>query len=78
MNEPENETTTCDRFHLLKRVYESALREEALYQYGGGASIQQAIRYKSGASAESALARDRFIAHYRGCPNCMKNRDDPR
>jgi hypothetical protein len=74
MNEPRNPTTTCDKFRLLKEEYESALHEEALYQYGGGASYQQAIRYKSEAFAASALARDRFMAHYKGCPNCERDR----
>jgi hypothetical protein len=37
----------CGKFRLLKQGYESALREEALYQSGGGASFQQAIQYES-------------------------------
>jgi len=35
MNEPE----ACDKFQLLKQEYESALREDALYQYGGAATV---------------------------------------
>jgi hypothetical protein len=41
----------CDEFRLLKQEYESALREEALYEYGGAASLRQAIRYGSAAVA---------------------------
>jgi|HubBroStandDraft_6_1064221.scaffolds.fasta_scaffold8812740_1 hypothetical protein len=38
-----------------------ALREEALYEYGGGpASLRQAIQYESGAIAASTFARDRL------------------
>lgn len=64
----------CDKFRLLKREYESALREEALYEYGGAASVRQAIRYASAAIAASAHARDRFITHYKDCSSCKKNR----
>ena len=67
---PEN----CAKFWLLKQEYESALREEALYEYGGAASIRQAVRYESAAIAVSALARDRLIAHYKSCPRCKLNR----
>jgi hypothetical protein len=80
MNEPlrpgnsENQATACDKFRLLKQEYESALREEALYQYGGAASVRQAIRYESGAIDASAQARDRLITHYKGCPRCKTNR----
>jgi hypothetical protein len=63
----------CDKFRLLKQEYESALREEALYENGGAASIQQTIQYESGAIAESTQARDRFITHYKGCPRCKTN-----
>jgi hypothetical protein len=73
MNGPENQATACDRFHLLKQEYESALREEALYEFGGAASLRQALRYKSEAMAESVLARNRFITHYKGCPSCNRN-----
>ena len=68
MNEP------CDKFQWLKQAYESALGEEALYEYGGAASLRQAIRYESAALAVSAIARDRLIAHYKGCPRCGMNR----
>jgi hypothetical protein len=71
---PENQTQACDKFRLLKQQYESALREEALYQYGSAASLRQAIRYEPEAIAASAYARNRFIAHYKGCPNCKRNR----
>jgi hypothetical protein len=64
----------CDKFRLLKREYESALREEALYECGGAATLRQAIQYESGAIAASTLARDRFIAHYKQCPRCKANR----
>jgi hypothetical protein len=58
----------------LQQEYESALREEALYEYGGGASVRQAIRYESAAITASAHARDRLISHYKGCPVCETNR----
>jgi hypothetical protein len=64
----------CDRFQLLKQEYESALREEALYQYGGAASLQQVIRYEGKAIAASTHARDRFIGHYKACPRCKTAR----
>jgi hypothetical protein len=64
----------CDRFRLLKQEYESALREEALYEYGGAASLRQAIRYKTEAITASTHARDRLITHYKGCPVCETNR----
>ena len=70
MNEPE--ATACDKFRLLKQEYESALQEEALYEYGGAASIRQAILYESAAIAVSSLARDRLITHYKGCPDCKR------
>lgn len=65
----------CDGFQLLKQEYESALRDEALSQYGGAASIQSVIRYEGDAAAGSTHARDRFIAHYRACPRCKTARD---
>jgi hypothetical protein len=55
----------CERFRGLKREYEGALREEALYEYGGAASLRQSVRYKSEAIAVSTLARNRLIAHYK-------------
>jgi hypothetical protein len=69
-----NDPTACDRFRLLKQEYESALQEEALYQYGGGASVRQTIRYESGAIDASTQARDRLITHYQGCTRCKANR----
>jgi hypothetical protein len=74
---PENQATACDKFRLLKQEYESTLREEALYRYGGGASVRQAIRYESGAIDASAEARDRLITHYKVCPRCTANRTQP-
>jgi hypothetical protein len=74
MSGPEDQATACDQFRLLKHEYESALREEALYEFGGAASFRQATNYKSQAIADSVYARDRFIAHYKGCPSCKRNR----
>ncbi len=74
MNEPSG---ACDKFQLLKREYESALREEALYEYGGAASLRQAIQYESKAIAVSALARDRLITHYKNCSRCKANHASP-
>jgi hypothetical protein len=65
----------CDGFQLLKQEYESALREEALSQYEGGASLQEVIRYEGDAIAGSTQARNRFIAHYKACPRCRTARD---
>jgi hypothetical protein len=45
-------------YQLLKRGYESALREFELYERGGPASTQQAIRYEGEAIAVSASAED--------------------
>jgi hypothetical protein len=72
-----NDPTACDKFRLLKQEYESALREEALYQYEGGASVRQTIKYESGAIDASGQARDRLITHYKGCPKCNSNRTQP-
>jgi hypothetical protein len=76
MNEPlrAGDPDACGGFRLLKQEYESALREEALYEYEGTASIQQTIGYESAAIAASVLARDRLITHYKGCPVCTANR----
>jgi hypothetical protein len=62
----------CDKFRLLRQEYESALGEEALYQYGGEAALRQPIRYESEAVAASTHARDRLITHYKGCPDCKR------
>jgi hypothetical protein len=76
MNEPlrVGNLEACDKFRLLRQEYESALCEEALYDPGGAASIEQTIRYGNGAIAASAIARDRLIAHYKGCPRCKMDR----
>jgi hypothetical protein len=76
MNEPFRPCNpdACHKFQLLKQEYESALHEEALYEYAGAASLRQAIRYKSEAIAASTLARDRLITHYKSCPICKTNR----
>ena len=63
----------CDKFRLLRQEYESALGEEALYQYGGEAALRQPIRCESGTVAASAHARDRLITHYKGCPDCKRS-----
>jgi FixJ family two-component response regulator len=60
----------CSEYQLLKRDYESALREEQLYDCGGAASAQQAIKYKSEAKAASVVAGERFAIHSRCCPVC--------
>jgi hypothetical protein len=67
--------TSCAQFQLLKQAYESTLREEALYEIGGPASFQQAIKYKGEAKAASTDARDRFIDHYKRCTVCRKSRE---
>ena len=64
----------CAKFRLLKQEYESALREAALYEYGGAAPLRHAIRHKREAIAASMFARDRFVTHSKGCPVCEKNR----
>jgi hypothetical protein len=51
------------------------LREQALYEYGGAASLRQALQHESKAIDESALARDRLITHYKVCPRCKMNRE---
>ena len=65
---------SCATFRLLKQDYESALREEALYEYGDKAPFQHAIRHKGEAIAACNLAGDRFVAHLKNCPVCKKNR----
>jgi hypothetical protein len=62
----------CDKFRLLRQEYESALGEEALYQYGGAAALRQASQDESDAVSASAHARDRLITHYKGCPDCKR------
>jgi hypothetical protein len=73
MNGREDQATACDKFRLLKQEYESALREQALYEYGGAASLRQALQHQSKAIDESALARDRLITHFKVCPRCKMN-----
>jgi hypothetical protein len=48
-----NELAACREYQLLKKEYESALREKALYEGGGAASIQQAIRYEGEAKPQA-------------------------
>jgi hypothetical protein len=67
---PETQATACRGYQLLKRGYESALRETALYECGGGASFQQAIRYAGEAKALCAAAGKYLVAHRNGCPVC--------
>jgi DNA-binding NtrC family response regulator len=71
ISKPEGQATVCGEYQLLKREYESALREEALYACGGAASVQQAIRYKGEAKAISAAAWECLMAHTKGCPACV-------
>ena len=60
----------CPEYLLLRRNYESALREEALYNVGGSASPGQAARYRSEASVVSAAAGERLMAHRNSCSVC--------
>jgi hypothetical protein len=46
MTEAGNQTAAGNPFRLLKQQYESALREEALYEYGGRVSLRPAIRHQ--------------------------------
>jgi hypothetical protein len=64
----------CNKFRFLKQEYESALREEALYECGGAATLRQAIHYKNEAITASAHARDRLITHYKDCSSCTAER----
>jgi hypothetical protein len=64
----------CHEIRLLKQNYESALREEALYQCGGAASLQQSLRYQGEATRVSAAARNSFAVHSETCPICEANR----
>lgn len=74
ISNPESQGTACLEYQLLKQEYESALREKALYECGGGASIQQAIRYEGQAKAVSAAAGNCLMAHGKGCPVCKTGR----
>ena len=51
VSDPESKAEACHQYQLLKREYESALRELELYECGGAASTQQAIRYEGEAKA---------------------------
>jgi hypothetical protein len=73
-NNAESQAASCPEYQLLKQAYESALREKALYECGGAASMQQAIRHEGEAKAVSAAARDCLMAHSKGCPVCKTNR----
>jgi hypothetical protein len=70
LSNPESQAAACRDYRLLKQEYESALRERALYECGGAASIQQAIRYEGEAKAVSAAAGNCLMAHSRACPVC--------
>jgi hypothetical protein len=70
LSNPESQATACIEYQLLKRGYESALRETALYESGGAASFQQAIRYEGEAKAVCAAAGKYLVAHNNGCPVC--------
>jgi hypothetical protein len=71
---PESQATACREYELLKEKYESALRERALYERGGAASMQQAIRYEGEANAVSAAAGASLLTHSKGCPVCKRDR----
>jgi hypothetical protein len=71
---PESQATACREYKLLKEEYESALRETALYEGGGAASMQQAIRYEGEAKAVSAAAGACLMAHNKDCPVCKSDR----
>ena len=74
VSNPENQPTPCREYQLLKEEYESALRETALYEDGGAASMQQAIRYEGEAKAVSAAAGACLMAHSKDCPVCERGR----
>jgi hypothetical protein len=74
MSNPESQPTACREYQLLKEEYESALRERALYKWGGAASMQQAIRYEGEAKAVSAAAGACLMAHSKDCPVSERGR----
>jgi hypothetical protein len=74
LSNPETQATACREYQLLKRGYESALRETALYECGGGASFQQVIRYEGEAKALCAAAGKYLMAHNDGCPVCKRDK----
>jgi hypothetical protein len=71
---PESQATACREYQVLKQEYESALRESTLYEGGGAASMQQAIRYEGEAKAVSAAAGACLMAHSKGCAVCERDR----
>jgi hypothetical protein len=71
---PGSQPKACHEYQLLKEEYESALRERALYEGGGAASMQQAIRYEGEAKAVSAAAGACLVAHSKDCPVCQRDR----
>ena len=62
--------TDCNQYQLLKREYESALREVELYERGGAASSQQTTRYEGEAKTVSDAAGGRLMAHREDCRVC--------
>ena len=69
--------TSCPEYQQLKRCYESALRESALYEAGGPASFQQARRFRKVAKtaahhAGSCLNHHRELCQF--CRNAESNR----
>jgi hypothetical protein len=71
---PGSQPKACREYQLLKEEYESALRERALYEAGGAASMQQAIRYEGEAKAVSSAAGACLVAHSKDCPVCKRDR----
>jgi hypothetical protein len=71
---PQSRVAACREYRLLKQEYESALREQALYECGGAASMQQAIRNEGEAKAVSAAAGACLMAHGKDCPVCKRDR----
>jgi hypothetical protein len=74
LGNPGSQATACNEYQLLKRGYESALRETSLYECGGWASLQQAIRYEGEAKAVCAAAGKYLMAHNNGCPVCKRDK----
>jgi hypothetical protein len=74
LSNPETQATACREYQLLKREYESALRETALYECGGGASFQQTVRHEGEAKAVCAAAGEYLMAHNDGCPVCRRDK----
>jgi hypothetical protein len=71
---PGNQAVVCIEYQLLKRGYESALRETALYECLGGASFQRAIRYEVEVKAICAAAGKYLMARNDGCPVCKRDK----